>query len=220
LPPLSILAATLRQPGPNGKPLAAGARGPTIAPDPNHGTGQLPKHHLLGICGALRAKSTNRLLLREAARLFEPATFTEADLRLPLYDGDLEEAEGIPASVQLLADQIAAADAVVISTPEYNKALPGVLKNALDWVSRTKGGPWRDKPLAIVSAAAGRAGGERSQFSLRLALVAFRPRLLAGPELMIANSGAAFDADGRLTEPRSIKVLTELMQALRDEIGR
>ena len=113
---------------------------------------------LLGIPGALRAASTNRLLLAEARRAFGAATQTEADLRLPLYDGDLEDAHGIPPEVQRLADQIAAADAIVIATPEYNKSLPGVLKNALDWVSRTKGGPWRDKPVAIISAADGRGG--------------------------------------------------------------
>ena len=175
---------------------------------------------LLGIPGALRAASTNRLLLAEARRAFGDATHTEADLRLPLYDGDLEDAQGIPAEVQALADQIAAADAVVIATPEYNKAPPGVLKNALDWVSRTKGGPWRDKPVAIISAAGGRAGGERSQFALRLMLTPFRPRLLTGPEVLVAQSDQAFDTDGRLTDPRTQKALTELMQALRAEVTR
>ena len=173
---------------------------------------------LLGICGALRAGSTNRLLLAEARRLFGPCTWAEADLRLPLYDGDLETAEGIPPAVQHLADQIAGADGIVIATPEYNKAPPGVLKNALDWVSRTKGGPWRGKPVAIMSAAAGRAGGERSQYALRLMLTPFQPRLITGPEVMVADSGNAFDTDGRLTDPRTIKGLTDLMEGLRTEI--
>lgn len=172
---------------------------------------------LLGIPGALRAGSTNRLLLAEARRAFGEARQTEANLRLPLYDADLEDAQGIPPEVQTLADQIAAADAVVIATPEYNKAPPGVLKNALDWVSRTKGGPWRDKPVAIISAAGGRAGGERSQFALRLMLTPFRPRLLTGPEVLVADSGNAFDEDGRLTDQRYQKALSELMQALRAE---
>lgn len=175
---------------------------------------------LLGIPGALRAGSTNRLLLAEARRVFGEANHTEANLRLPLYDGDLEDTQGIPPEVQTLADQIATADAVIIATPEYNKAPPGVLKNALDWVSRTKGGPWRDKPLAIVSAAGGRAGGERSQFALRLMLTPFRPRLLTGPEVLVANSGNAFDADGRLIDPRYDKALSELMQTLRAEATR
>jgi chromate reductase, NAD(P)H dehydrogenase (quinone) len=180
----------------------------------------LPDPILLGICGALRAGSTNRLLLTQAMHAFGPATHIIADLRLPLYDGDLEAAHGIPPEVQTLADQIASADAIIIATPEYNKALPGVLKNALDWVSRTKGAPFRDKPLAIMSAAAGRAGGERSQFSLRLCLVPFRAKVLPGPEVMVADSGNAFDADGRLKDPRTINVLTELMQNLRHPSAR
>jgi chromate reductase len=175
---------------------------------------------LLGIPGALRAASTNRLLLAEARRVFGDATQTEADLRLPLYDGDLEDAHGIPAGVQALADQIAAADAVVIATPEYNKAPPGVLKNALDWVSRTKGNPWAGKPVAIISATGGRAGGERSQSALRLMLTPFRPRLLTGPEVLVAMSDQAFDAEGHLTDPRYRKALTDLMQALRAEVTR
>ncbi|MBD3763468.1 MAG: NAD(P)H-dependent oxidoreductase [Rhodobacterales bacterium] len=175
---------------------------------------------LLGICGALRAASTNRLLLDEARRLFGPAMHLDADLRLPLYDGDLEAAEGIPPAVVALAGQIRAADAVVIATPEYNKAPPGVLKNALDWVSRVPGGAWRDRPVAIVSAAGGRAGGERSQFALRLMLTPFRPRLITGPEVMIAQSDTAFDDQGRLKEARSIAALTELMAILRDEALR
>ena len=175
---------------------------------------------LLTICGALRAGSTNRMLLAEAARVFGAAKVVEADLRLPLYDNDLEDTAGIPADVQLLAEQIRGADAVVISTPEYNKSLSGVLKNGLDWVSRVPGSAWRDKPVAIVSAADGRAGGERAQFALRLCMVAFRPRVLTGPEVMVANSRSAFDAEGRLIEPRTIKGLTELMQALRVEAMR
>lgn len=174
---------------------------------------------LLGIPGALRAGSTNRLLLAQARLAFGAARHTEADLRLPLYDGDLEQAEGIPAPVQALADQIATADAIVIATPEYNKAPPGVLKNALDWVSRTKGGPWTDKPVAILSAADGRGGGDRSQFALRLMLTPFRPHLLTGPEVLVADSSNAFDADGRLKDARYQKALNELMQALRKAAG-
>lgn len=173
---------------------------------------------LLGISGSLRKASTNTLLMRNAADVFNADTFIEGDINLPLYNGDLEKAEGVPASVQLLADQIAAADAVIIATPEYNKALSGSLKNALDWVSRTKGGPWKNKPVAIMSAAAGRAGGERSQFSLRLAMMAFRPNLLQGPEVLVANSGNEFDENGKLTNARYVESLTELMTELKARI--
>jgi chromate reductase len=175
---------------------------------------------LLGIPGALRAASTNRLLLAEARLAFGEATQAEANLRLPLYDGDLEDQGGIPPEVQTLADQIAAADAVVIATPEYNKSFPGVLKNALDWVSRTKGAPFRDKPVAIISAADGRGGGDRSQFALRLALTPFRPRLLTGPEVMVADASHAFTPEGHLIDARYQNALAELMQDLRAEAAR
>ena len=173
---------------------------------------------LLGISGSLRKASTNTMLMRNAAEIFSADTFVEGNINLPLYNGDLETAEGVPASVQLLADQIASVDAVIIATPEYNKALSGSLKNALDWVSRTKGGPWKDKPVAIMSAAAGRAGGERSQFSLRLAMMPFRPNLLQGPEVLIANSSNEFDESGKLTNDRYIQVLTELMAELKARV--
>ena len=124
-------------------------------------------YKLLGLSGALRKESTNSKLLREAGRLFGDCAFEEGNLHLPLYDGDAEEADGIPAEVAALADQIRSADAIVISTPEYNKGPSGVLKNALDWVSRTEGNPWKGKPVAVMSAAAGRAGGERAQMILR-----------------------------------------------------
>lgn len=173
---------------------------------------------LLGISGSLRRASTNTMLMRQAARLFDADTFIEGDIRLPLYDGDVEQAEGIPAPVQTLADQIADADAVIISTPEYNKSISGSLKNALDWVSRTKGAPWSGKPVAIMSAAAGRAGGERTQFALRLCLVPFRPRLLAGPEVLVASSGSQFDEAGNLINEINHKALAELMDTLKAEI--
>lgn len=178
----------------------------------------MTEHRLLGICGALRAGSTNRKLLAEAIRLYGPATVTLADLRLPLYDGDLEQAQGIPAQVQTLADQVKEADAVVICSPEYNRAITGVLKNALDWISRTKGGPWRGKPVAVMSANDGRAGGEVGQFTLRHALTPFRPRLVLGPPVLVADSSNAFDDDGHLLDDRYVKAVAGTMEALRDEV--
>lgn len=175
---------------------------------------------VLCVSGALRSGSTNTMLLNEAIRLLDPAQNAWADLRLPLYDGDLEDAEGIPASVQALADQIKDADGVLISTPEYNQNMSGVLKNALDWVSRTKSSPWRDKPVAIMSAASGRAGGARAQYSLRHAMTPFGPRILQGPDLMLADARNAFDADGRLVNERTTESLSALMTRFAGEIAR
>jgi chromate reductase len=173
---------------------------------------------LLGLCGSLRRGSFNRMLLAEAAAIYG-GPFEEGDLRLPLYDGDLEEAEGLPAGVAALAGAIAGAEAVVIACPEYNKAPPGVLKNALDWVSRTKGAPWAGKPVAIMSATAGRSGGERTQSALRLMLQPFRPDLLPGPEVLVGQAPGQFD-EGRLTNERNRADLDALMAALRSRADR
>jgi len=170
---------------------------------------------LLGISGSLRGGSDNTKLLAEAARLFGDATYTLGDINLPLYNGDDEEAQGVPEAVQTLADQIAQADAVLISTPEYNKGPSGALKNALDWVSRVEGNPWSGKPLAVMSAAAGRAGGERAQMVLRGFMVPFRPRILQGPEIHLAASYEAFDENGQLKGETYVKELTQLMADLR-----
>ncbi|WP_428926933.1 NADPH-dependent FMN reductase [Marinibacterium sp. SX1] len=175
---------------------------------------------LLGISGSLRTASVNRKLVREAARLYAPARFIEADVALPLYDGDLEEAGGVPDGVARLVDQIEEAEAIVISTPEYNKGPSGVLKNALDWVSRVKPVRWQDKPVAVMSAAAGRAGGERAQLILRTFMVPFRARVIAGPELHLAGADKQFGEDGQLTSELYLKTLQELMDALRAEARR
>ncbi len=174
---------------------------------------------LLGLCGSLRRESFNRKLMHEAAGAFG-GRFVEGDLRFPLFDQDLESAEGIPQPVATLAGQIAAADAVVIACPEYNKAPPGALKNALDWVSRVKGNPWKDKPVAIVSATGGRAGGERTQFALRLMMVPFRPRLLQGPEVLVGTASDQFDEGGKLVNEINLSALKDLMAALRTEAAR
>ena len=157
-------------------------------------------------------------MLRAAARHYG-GEFEEADLRLPLYDGDLEARKGIPAEVEALADQIKEADAVIVSTPEYNQSLSGVLKNALDWVSRVEGNPWEDKPVALMSAAAGRAGGARGNYALRLAMTPFRPRLLTG-EVLLAASGSQFDDEGGLVSEQYDETVRKLMMALKAEITR
>ena len=143
-----------------------------------------------------------------------------ADLDMPLYNGDVEETEGIPGAATRIKRQIEAADAVAISTPEYNQSISGVLKNALDWVSRGEGNPLRDKPVAIMSATAGRAGGARAQYALRLALNTFQPRLLTGPEVMVAHAAREFDPEGRLVGEGYQKALEALVGKLASEAVR
>ena len=173
---------------------------------------------LLGISGALRAASTNRKLIRDAARLFGPCDYTEADLKMSLYDGDEEAVSGVPEAAQLLARQIAEADAVLIATPEYNKGPSGALKNALDWVSRCDHRPWLDKPVAVMSSAAGISGGVRAQVLLRTYLLPFSARIIAAPEVHVGNCESQFDSNDQLTNESATKALTTLMKNLNREI--
>ena len=174
---------------------------------------------LLTISGSLRKGSYNRMLLREAVRAFGEADVTEADLNLPLYDGDLESAEGVPAKVRHLAEQVRNADGIVISSPEYNKGITGVLKNALDWVSRVEGMPFKGKATVVMSAAGGRTGGETGQYMLLSCLVPLQADVLPGQMLAIAAAGNQFDESGTLTNDRYFEVLEARMQALRERIG-
>lgn len=173
---------------------------------------------LLTISGSLRKGSYNRMLLKEAAEAFGPAEVTDADLHLPLYDGDLEEAEGVPAEVHRLTDQIREADAIVISTPEYNKGVTGVLKNALDWTSRVKGMVFKGKPTVVISASAGRTGGETGQFMTLSCLSQLQPKLLFGPGVLVAGAGNEFDDQGRLKSDSYKSALKTRMEALRAEV--
>ena len=178
----------------------------------------MSKPKLLTISGSLRKGSFNRMLLAEAVQAFGEADVTNADLNLPLYDGDLEEAEGVPSAVQTLAEQVKNADAVVISSPEYNKGITGVLKNAFDWVSRVDGMPFKGKPTVVMSANAGRTGGETGQFMVLSCLTPLQAQVIAGPLLCVAAAGNEFDDNGCLTNDHYLKVLRGKMEALRGAI--
>ncbi len=117
--------------------------------------------------------------------------------------------------MQRLCRQIEWADAIVVSTAEYNKGPSGVLKNALDWASRPRPAPMVGKPVAVVSAAAGAAGGERAKSAMYLFLVPFKVQLVLHPEVNVGNAERQFDAEGRLTDVAKLRALEHLMAALR-----
>ncbi|HEY2939325.1 MAG TPA: NADPH-dependent FMN reductase [Gaiellaceae bacterium] len=171
---------------------------------------------VLGIPGSLRAGSYNRALLR-AARELAPAgmEIVDFDIReLPFYDGDVEAA-GDPEPVTAFKDAIRSADAVLIATPEYNRGVPGVLKNAIDWASRPPlGSPLSGKPVAIMGASTGLGGTARAQEQLRAALEFSRAHVLAQPELLVPEAYLSFDADGRLTDDRVRAGIAELLAEL------
>jgi chromate reductase, NAD(P)H dehydrogenase (quinone) len=171
---------------------------------------------ILGIAGSLREGSYNRALLRAARELLpEGVELEEFDLRsLPFYDGDVEAA-GDPAPVVALKEAIRGADAVLIATPEYNRGVPGVLKNAVDWASRPAlASPLTAKPVAIMGASTGRGGTARAQEQLRAALEFSRATVLEQPEVLVPEAFMRFDEHGELVDPGIRAELGELLDTL------
>ena len=169
------------------------------------------------ISGSLRTGSYNTAALRVAAELApEDVTIRQESIAdFPLYNDDLQ-AGGFPSAVTRLQKAIASADAVLIATPEYNYSVSGVLKNAIDWVSRTDPQPFANKAIAIMGASRGRLGTGRAQYDLRKIFVYLDAHLLNQPEVMISAAHTRFDSEGRLTDESTRKILAALLAALRD----
>ena len=171
---------------------------------------------LLGIAGSLREGSYNRSLLRAAHELLpEDVELVEFDIgSLPFYDGDLEAA-GDPEPVAALKDAIRDADALLIATPEYNRGVPGVLKNAVDWASRPPlGSPLAGKPVALMGASTGRGGTALAQQQLRAALEFPRAVVLDEPEVLVPEAYMRFDDQGELADEGVRAELAELVDTL------
>jgi chromate reductase len=171
---------------------------------------------VIGISGALRKGSFNTALLLAAIELAPAELRIElASIRdIPLYDGDVEAESGVPAPVAALKDRIAAADGLLMVTPEYNGSLPGVFKNAIDWLSR----PGRDIPRVFGGKPAGLIGATPGGGGTRLAQTAWLPVLRQlgvvpwfGRVIYLAHAEQAFDASGKLTDPRSQRQLGEYL---------
>jgi chromate reductase, NAD(P)H dehydrogenase (quinone) len=173
--------------------------------------------NILGISGSLRKGSYNTATLHAAQELAPPELSIQiADIsQIPLYNGDVQ-AQGIPAPVEHLIEQIRAADGLLIATPEYNYSVSGVLKNTIDWVSRAKNQPFAGKPIALCGASMGVLGTARAQYHLRQIGVFLDMRILNKPEVMIGTAHERFDANGKLTHEATRKFLGDLLIALRD----
>lgn len=172
---------------------------------------------LVGVSGSLRRASINTALLRAAAELLpQGVTLEHHDLRgVPLFDGDTEVV-GFPSAVTELREAIRAADGVLFVTPEYNYSYPGVLKNALDWVSRGKDQPLLAKPVAVTGASPGGFGTVRAQLALRQLFFPLGAHALQRPELHVANATKLFSPEGRLTDEPTREKLSGFMSAFVD----
>jgi chromate reductase len=178
---------------------------------------------VLAICGSLRAQSWNLALTRELQRLAPAGMEVELYERLrelPLYDQDLDT-EDPPEPVADLRARIAAADGLLIVTPEYNYSLPGGLKNAIDWASRMPGGTpvLAGTPSAIAGAAPTNFGSVRAQLALRQVLLWTNTPVVTKPELIVFRAQERFDEHGSLVDETTIELARGLMSALADLVA-
>jgi NAD(P)H-dependent FMN reductase len=176
---------------------------------------------IIGISGSLRRGSYNSALLRAAAGLMpEGGTLAIASIRdFPLYDGDVEASSGIPAPVTALKNAIAAADGLLLVTPEYNNSIPGVFKNAIDWLSRPAADIPRvfsQKPVALIGASPGGFGTILSQAAWLPVLRTLGVTFWSEGRLLVSRAGTVFDQNGALTDP---KIKEQLGAFLRGFVG-
>jgi len=170
---------------------------------------------LLAIVGSLRKDSVNKKAMKAFQEELPAGTEVEyAEIgNIPLYNQDDQE-KSFPASVNKLSEQIKNADAVVFATPEYNYSVPGVLKNAIDWVSRVPNQPFSGKTALIIGASPGNLGTSRAQYHLRQIGVFLNINFLNRPEVMIGSAYSKFDDSGKLTDASTREFLKKAGQSL------
>ena len=178
---------------------------------------------IIGLSGSLRRQSFNTSLLRAAAGMMpEGATLDIRTLHdIPVYNGDDEATTGIPPAVAALKDAIAAASGLLLATPEYNNGIPGVFKNAIDWLSRPPaeiGTVFGGRPVALVGASPGGFGTILAQDAWLSVLRTLGTRFWSGGRLMLSRAGQAFDAEGALSDERTRTQLAGFLAGYRDFI--
>lgn len=173
-----------------------------------------PNIKLVAFCGSLRKGSFNRMALQVFIERLPKGTSIET-IEIgdwPLYNADIQ-AQGFPEKVQAAQQKILAADGVVFASPEYNYSVSGVLKNAIDWLSRMTPQPFAGKPMAVFGASGGPLGTARSQYHLRQMMIFLDGRFVNRPEVMIGAAHTKF-VDGKFTDEVGAKLLTDLGASL------
>lgn len=180
---------------------------------------------ILGLSGSLRHASFNAGLLRAASEEApEGVTVQIGSIRdVPLYDADVEAASGIPLAVQELKAELKAADGLLLVTPEYNNGIPGVFKNAIDWMSRPASdipSHFRGKPVAVLGASPGNFGTVLSQSGWLPVLRTLGTRHWSEGRVLVSRAGSLFDEGGNLTDEATRERLKEFITGFADFIGR
>ena len=179
-----------------------------------------PIYRLLAISGSLRKQAFSKAILAALAdATASEAEYDYADIgELPHFDQDLYM-EPLPTSVERFRRQIAAADGLVIASPEYNHGIPGVLKNALDWASRPhNGSPLKNKPVLIITSSPATTGGVRAQYQIRESLVSALARPVNTPEIVVGLVGTKM-VDGRFTDAATIEFARAGLTTMFEQIG-
>ena len=176
---------------------------------------------ILAFAGSLRKNSYNRMLLKAIEQL-KPGNmeieFTELN-DIPLYNGDVED-EGVPEPVSKFKEKIKNSDGVIIATPEYNHAVSGVLKNALDWASRPPYNPFDNKAVGIVGASMGISGTISSQENLRHIGVRLNMHIMNTPAVLVMTAQDKFDETGILTDDRTKKSIEKFLAAFAEWVRK
>lgn len=179
---------------------------------------------IVTLLGSLRQGSFNAMVARTLPRIAPAGMSIDAlpSIKdIPLYDADMQQEDGFPATVEAIAEQIRAADGVVIVTPEYNYSVPGGLKNAIDWLSRLPEQPLAGKPVLIQTSSMGAIGGARCQYHLRQILVFLDAMVMNKPEFMGGVIQNKVDAQtGEVVDQSTIDHLTGQLTAFGDYIKR
>jgi len=177
--------------------------------------------NVLGFAGSLRQASYNKAALRAAVELAPAGMVIETFDLAPIqpYNEDVKE-QGFPPPEHELRERIRAADALLIVTPEYNRGVPGVLKNAIDWISRPPDQPFDVKPTAIFGVSPGAIGTAVAQYDLRRYLGVLNALVINRPSVMIGQAAEKFDAQGRLTDAPTRDFVGKLLAALAAEVRR
>lgn len=174
------------------------------------------------IVGSLRKGAYTRLLSQAIGEL-APSSFKLSEIgigELPFYNQDLET-ETPPAQWVSFRNQVRSCDAILFITPEYNRGMPGALKNAIDVGSRPpKQSVWRGKPAAVVSLTPGKLGAMAANQQLRLSLSVIGVPVMPSPELYLAGAGELFDGGGKLVREDTRKLLTTALDEFDTWIGR
>ncbi|HEX7634365.1 MAG TPA: NADPH-dependent FMN reductase [Noviherbaspirillum sp.] len=173
---------------------------------------------IVGIAGSLRAASFNASLLRAAAGVMPDGACLEiASIRgIPLYDGDVEANEGIPQTVASLKDRIAAANGLLLITPEYNNGIPGVFKNAIDWLSRPPADIPRvfgSRPVAVIGASPGGFGTILAQNAWLPVLQTLGTRPWFGERLLVSRAGSVFNGAGEMVDEKMKEQLQKFLRS-------